>query len=77
MNSDDRLFLMTALFGAIAIGPSRQGNRADGKICMARGGECRFNYKFYSVGMRDAKSWSLPTADDTCPERCPYLSAAS
>jgi hypothetical protein len=69
----DGLFFETALFGSIAMGQSNAGNRKDGKICRAQGGECRYNRKYYTPGMRDAKSWSMPCADDSCSERCPYL----
>ena len=71
--NDNGLFQITALLGAIANGPSNTGKREDGKICTAQAGECRFNHRFYSPGMRDARSWSMPCADETCPDRCPYL----
>ena len=70
---DDGMFTLVSLLGAMATGPSNAGNRSDGKLCVAQGGECRFNHKYYSIGMRDSKSWSTPAADDTCSERCPYL----
>lgn len=41
-------------------------------VCVAQGGECRYNYKYYSPGMRDAKSWGTPIVDDDCPDRCGY-----
>lgn len=69
----DGLFHLVGLLGAIANGPSNAGERKDGKICTAQAGECRFNYLYYSPGMRDAKSWSMPCADETCPDKCPYL----
>lgn len=69
----DGLFTLVGLMGAIAGGPSNVGARKDGKICTAQAGECRFNSKYYSVGMRDAKSWSMPCADESCPARCGYL----
>ena len=53
---NDGLFHAVALFGAIAAGPSNAGLRSDGKICTAQGGECRFNSRYYTPGMRDAKS---------------------
>lgn len=71
---NDGLFTLVALTGSIWNGPSNAGKRHDGKICTAKAGECRLNYKFYTPGMRDAKSWSTPCADDTCPNRCGYLS---
>jgi hypothetical protein len=69
----DGFFHLVGLLGAIANGPSNAGERKDGKICTAQAGECRFNHRYYSLGMRDAKSWSMPCADETCPDRCPYL----
>lgn len=73
MANDDGLVTLVSLFGAMANGPSNSGSRADGKICTAQGGECRFNNRYYSLSMRDAKSWQMPCADDTCSECCPYL----
>jgi hypothetical protein len=64
---------MVALMGAMAAGPSNCGLRRDGKICTAQGGECRYNPKFYTVGMHDARSWQQPVADETCPDQCCYL----
>jgi len=69
----DGLFTMIGLAGAIANGPSNAGVRNDGKVCTAQAGECRFNRKYYTPGMRDAKSWSTPCADNSCPATCPYL----
>ena len=71
--SDDGLVTLVGLLGGMAAGPSNSGKRDDGKICTAQPGECRYNHRYYSPGMRDAKSWSMPCADDTCPDRCPYL----
>jgi len=73
MGKVDGLILATWLCSAIAMGRSNQGMRQDGKICTAQAGECRFNSHYYSPGMRDAKSWSMPCADESCPDRCPYL----
>jgi hypothetical protein len=73
MEEKDGLVNMVRLLGAMANGPSNAGNRKDNKICTAQAGECRFNSKYYTVGMRDAKSWDMPAADETCPDRCPYL----
>lgn len=75
MDKYDGLIALVGLCGAIANGPSNCGNRKDGKICTAQAGECRYNYKYYTPGMNDAKSWSQPCADNTCPERCGYLQA--
>lgn len=71
--SNDGLFQLVGLFSAIANGPSNVGNRSDGKICVAQAGECRYNHRYYSPGMRDSKSWSMPCADDSCSDRCGYL----
>jgi len=73
MSKGDGLLMMAGLLGAIANGPSNAGNRKDDKICAAQAGECRYNHKYYSPGMRDAKSWSMPCADESCPARCGYL----
>lgn len=71
--SNNGLLYLVGLTGAIAGGPSNAGNRKDGKICTAQAGECRNNSKYYSLGMGDAKSWSMPCADNSCPKQCPYL----
>ena len=65
---------MVGLFGAIMAGPSNAGTRRDGAVCTAKPGECRHNYKYYTPGMRDTKSWSDPCADEECPMTCPFLS---
>jgi hypothetical protein len=72
--NNDGLFHLVGLAGAIAGGKSNAGNRKDDKICTAQSGECRSNSRYYSPGMKDAKSWSMPCADDTCTEGCPHLS---
>lgn len=41
-------------------------------VCVAQGGECRYNHKYYTSGMGDAKSWTTPIIDNNCPDRCPY-----
>jgi hypothetical protein len=41
-------------------------------VCVAQGGECRYNYKFYSPGLNDRKSWTTPIIDEDCPDRCCY-----
>ena len=68
------LLTLIGLAGAIAAGPSNAGTRHDGKICTAQAGECRFNYRYYSLSMRDARSWSMPCADNSCSTNCPFLS---
>lgn len=72
MRNDEALHLMRVT-KAIVDGPSNAGNRKDKKICTARAGECRNNRKYYSSGMHNAKSWSMPRSDDSCPKHCPYL----
>jgi hypothetical protein len=41
-------------------------------VCLAQGGECRYNYRFYSPGLNDMKSWTTPIVDEDCPDRCCY-----
>jgi hypothetical protein len=41
-------------------------------VCIAQGGECRYNYKYYSPGLNDRKSWTTPIIDKNCPDRCCY-----
>ena len=41
-------------------------------VCIAQGGECRYNYKYYSPGLNDRKSWTTPIIDEDCPDRCCY-----
>lgn len=41
-------------------------------VCIAQGGECRYNSRYYSPGLNDAKSWTTPIIDNTCPDRCCY-----
>jgi hypothetical protein len=41
-------------------------------VCLAQGGECRHNYKYYSPGLSDTKSWRTPIIDDSCPDQCRY-----
>jgi hypothetical protein len=43
-------------------------------VCLAQGGECRYNYKYYSPGLNDRKSWTTPIVDIDCPDRCCYKS---
>ena len=39
-------------------------------VCLAQGGECRYNDKFYSWGLNDMKSWTTPIIDESCPDQC-------
>lgn len=39
-------------------------------VCVAQGGECRYNHRYYSPGLNDAKSWRTPIVDDDCPDQC-------
>ena len=41
-------------------------------VCLAKGGECRFNSNYYSPGLNDKKSWTTPIIDESCPDQCPY-----
>lgn len=41
-------------------------------VCLAQGGECRYNHKYYSPGLNDAKSWRTPIIDEDCPDQCCY-----
>lgn len=41
-------------------------------VCVAQGGECRYNHRFYTSGMNDTKGWTTPIIDETCPNRCGY-----
>jgi hypothetical protein len=43
-------------------------------VCTAQGGECRYNPRYYSPGLRDAKSWTTPIIDHSCPNECPFKS---
>ena len=41
-------------------------------VCIAQGGECRYNYNYYSPGLSDKKSWTTPIIDESCPNQCCY-----
>lgn len=41
-------------------------------VCIAQGGECRYNHKYYSYRLNDAKSWRTPIIDEDCPDQCCY-----
>ncbi len=41
-------------------------------VCIAQGGECRYNHKYYSSGLNDMKSWTTPIIDKSCPNQCCY-----
>lgn len=41
-------------------------------VCIAQGGECRYNHDYYSPGLNDKKSWTTPIVDKSCPDRCCY-----
>ena len=69
----DGLLTLVGLVSAAHQGPANAGCRTDSRICTAQGGECRYNSQYYTMGMRDAKSWMQPYADNSCPERCCYL----
>lgn len=42
-------------------------------VCLAKGGECRFNGTYYDCcgGLNSAKSWVTPIINHTCPNECP------
>jgi len=39
-------------------------------VCLAQGGECRYNHRYYSPGLNDRKSWTTPIIDESCPDQC-------
>ena len=41
-------------------------------VCIAQGGECRYNHRYYSPGLNDRKSWTTPIVDNDCPTKCCY-----
>lgn len=41
-------------------------------VCTAKGGECRFNFKYYGSGSNDPNFWKTPLINNTCPNQCPY-----
>lgn len=41
-------------------------------VCIAQGGECRYNHDYYSPGLHDRKSWTTPIIDESCPDQCCY-----
>ncbi len=41
-------------------------------VCLAQGGECRYNHNYYSPGLQDRKSWTTPIIDESCPGECGY-----
>lgn len=41
-------------------------------VCLAQGGECRYNHNYYSPGLSDKKSWTTPIIDESCRDECPY-----
>lgn len=43
-------------------------------VCLAQGGECRYNHKYYSPGLSDTKSWTTPIIDEDCPDQCCFKS---
>jgi hypothetical protein len=71
----DTMEFAVRLFSAIETRPSRCGTRADGKVCDAKPGECRYNPKYYSAPdwLNSRNAWALHEADGTCDLKCPYL----
>ncbi len=41
-------------------------------VCIAQGGECRYNHNYYSPGLNDRKSWTTPIVEKSCPDACCY-----
>lgn len=41
-------------------------------VCLAQGGECRYNHNYFSLSMSDNKSWLTPIIDESCPDICLY-----
>jgi len=39
-------------------------------VCLAQGGECRYNPKYFTPEMNDVKSWTTPIIDELCPDEC-------
>lgn len=68
--------LFKVLFNS-AVRPLKLGTRSDGLICSARGGECRFNFKYHGFNHHDDRFWKMPVADEDCSMKCPYLEVES
>jgi len=83
-DSDYEGFMMNkmVLFGGCQVGfntnPETEKRpcfiEVDGQkiVCLAQGGECRYNYNYYSPGLNDKKSWTTPIIDESCRDECLY-----
>ena len=83
-SNDDGAFIMNAItiFGGCDVGfhtnpetekrPCFVEINGEKLVCVAQGGECRYNYNYYSPGLSDRKSWTTPIIDESCPNRCCY-----
>lgn len=82
MDKDVEIIAGSVLFGGCQVGfntnPESKTRpcfiEVDGQkiVCLAQGGECRYNSDYYSPGMNDAKSWTTPIIDESCPDQCCY-----
>jgi hypothetical protein len=82
MNKDAEIMAGVVLFGGPQVGfntnPETKTRKCfievDGQklVCLAQGGECRYNHEYYSPGLSDAKSWRTPIIDENCPNQCCY-----
>lgn len=81
-NTNGDLISNAVLFGGFDAGMSTNPDTktrphfiiVDGEklVCLAKGGECRERDEFYTMGMRDSKSWKTPIIAKECSDRCPY-----
>jgi hypothetical protein len=83
MDEDAKLISNTILFG----NDSRAGFLTNPKtkdipsfievngekiVCLAKGGECRYNSRYYGRGLNSIEGWTTPIIDKDCPDRCAY-----
>lgn len=82
MDEDAKIIAAMTLFGGHQVGFNTNSEtktkpcfieiKGEKIVCVAQGGECRYNHKYYTPGMRDTKSWTTPIIDEDCPNRCGY-----
>lgn len=82
MDDDTSIIAAMTLFGGHQVGfntnpetntkPCFIEIKGEKIVCIAQGGECRYNHKYYSPGLNDTRSWTTPIIDDDCPNRCGY-----